>query len=358
MSSSSSSSNSFNVFTKRHRAFVACAACRKRKIKIKCEYYAVLDDDVSSSTPNTPPQRFEVPLPDTSSDPGRTPYPVMPSSERRSFGPVSISRGRRHTSASDPGWTPHPIRPPSAGISNEHLHSRPSSASNEFASTGGRRNTVPAAAPSARYPYARRNPRPHEGGISAVSRSAHAVFTPPTAVSIPPQPSLPSSSSPTPRPAFMAQQTPTAPPQQYSEYTFYPGFSDSVNSSSLYNPNYDQMSQYAPQTESRTMLHPGSESFGIVMTRFWILSVANAFAPRARATVVETSEVMLNNSKQITSGIAEFLGNTSKNGLTSTVSRDTSLLQWQWLNIEVRSAISGMSRALRPRTVGDFGLTE
>ncbi|KAJ6472887.1 hypothetical protein C8R47DRAFT_1076788 [Mycena vitilis] len=138
-----------SLFTKRRRAFVACAGCRKRKIKcvklsdidnapctrcalkgIKCEYGAVTDDS-SASQPSVTPPRIDIDLP------------------------------TRERTYSDAGWVPPPITPPSGG----YLDPRPA----------GRRHTLPdtASIGTARHPY-----QPRISHISR-SRSSHAAEQPP-----------------------------------------------------------------------------------------------------------------------------------------------------------------------------------
>ncbi|KAJ6568765.1 hypothetical protein B0H19DRAFT_1256483 [Mycena capillaripes] len=138
----SGSTSAMSLFPKRRRAFIACASCRKHKVKCvktssadyapctrcslkghKCEFYAV-SDHYPSSQPSTPPAATEIEL-------------------------------APHDSYSDPGWTPPPMTCPSAGI-GDYLGKTSFSAH----AMPARRNSDP---PIPRYPYQRRhaptNPR-------------------------------------------------------------------------------------------------------------------------------------------------------------------------------------------------------
>ncbi|KAJ7767801.1 hypothetical protein B0H16DRAFT_337820 [Mycena metata] len=146
----SSSSTPSNPFMKRRRAYVACAQCRKRKIKcvsvsevdyrpctrcaakgLKCEYFAVPEDD-NPSQADTPPPEFQA---------------------------------AHH---SQQGWNPQPITPPSAGI-NEYLSGSSSSR------RAGRGGTVPPPTGVPRYPYQPKSTT--HSGTAAPSRTGQA---PPT----------------------------------------------------------------------------------------------------------------------------------------------------------------------------------
>ncbi|KAF7338996.1 C6 finger domain [Mycena venus] len=142
MASCSTPATALSLFIKRRRAFVACASCRKRKIKcvktssanyapctrctlkgLKCEFYAV-------------PEHY-------------------PSSQPHTTTEIELAP---HDSYSDPGWTPPPMTCPSAGIDN-HLGKNSFSAH----TIPARRNSDPPTGSCPRYPYQRRhaptNPR-------------------------------------------------------------------------------------------------------------------------------------------------------------------------------------------------------
>ncbi|KAF8212660.1 hypothetical protein K438DRAFT_1751101 [Mycena galopus ATCC 62051] len=212
-----------NPFMKRRRAYVACANCRKRKVKcvtpsevdykpctrcsqkdrglkslkgLKCEYFP----DDAPSEPNTPPAGAQPPV--------------------------------RY---SEPGWAPPPITPPSAGI-NEYLNSGSSS------SRSGRRGTVPSTTTSARYPY-----RP-------VTPASRPPATAGAAWNQQPTQQYSAQAYPSQGSGAMQQHPGAMTPQYYPGTTPYPGGGGNGgghgggSSSALYNPNYSQQyAQYAPQ---------------------------------------------------------------------------------------------------------------
>ncbi|KAJ7676798.1 hypothetical protein DFH06DRAFT_1317408 [Mycena polygramma] len=224
----SSSSAAINLFTKRRRAYVACANCRKRKIKcitvsevdyspctqcslkgLKCEYSAVPEGSPSSSQPGTPPE-IEVP---------------------------TTERDYSHV-----GGTPKPITPPSAGI-NEYLGSTPSSR--------GARPGAAVALPSRgapRYPYQRRRASP----------TGPALTMPQT-----PQVPQPSTSY------VEAASFPSTVPQYYPDSSVSPPyFTDAADdlvdpiagygSNYFYDQNYGQL--YMPQASSNELVYPWPEA--------------------------------------------------------------------------------------------------
>ncbi|KAJ7130679.1 hypothetical protein C8R46DRAFT_1048796 [Mycena filopes] len=148
MSSSSSAPPPSDPFMKRRRAYVACANCRKRKIKcisvsevdyrpctrcaakgLKCEYFAVPEDYAPPTDPAAP-----------------TPEPTRP-----------------HTQAQ--GWPHQPITPPSAGL-NDYLGGASSSR------RGSRGGAVPPGPP--RYPYQPKST--HSGSRPPQSQPSPAAY--------------------------------------------------------------------------------------------------------------------------------------------------------------------------------------
>ncbi|KAJ7888273.1 hypothetical protein B0H13DRAFT_1888450 [Mycena leptocephala] len=223
MTSSSTSSTAMSLFTKRRRAYVACANCRKRKIKVnafcvtvstadyspctqcaikglKCEYSAV-PDDYPSSQPTTPPPEIDVP-----------------------------PRERTYA-GSDAGWTLQPIVPPLAGI-NDYLGSSSSSSSR-----GVRRGSVPPAAArgSPRYPYQRRGAPASAAMLPAPSSQQQG------------QPAHVSSASGYAQDAFVSLQgQPSGSVQQYytGDISYLPVPDSGYGSSSFYAQDFSQAAAF------------------------------------------------------------------------------------------------------------------
>ncbi|KAJ7024487.1 hypothetical protein C8F04DRAFT_1254389 [Mycena alexandri] len=203
MSSSSTPGKPSNPFMKPRRAYVACAQCRKRKIKcvsvsdidyrpctrcaakgLKCEYFAVPEDD-NISQADIPPPEFQA---------------------------------SRHPQQ---GWAPQPITPPSAGI-NEYL----SSSSSRRASRSG---AVPPPTGPPRYPY---QPKSTHSGMAAPSQTGQTPSAPAQHAGYPHSQHGFASMHQQPHPGAAA-------PQYYPSTTPYqnPG---NVASFSNYNSNYGQ----------------------------------------------------------------------------------------------------------------------
>ncbi|KAK7058112.1 hypothetical protein R3P38DRAFT_1193708 [Favolaschia claudopus] len=206
MSSSSTPTQGSNPFMKRRRAYVACGACRQRKVKcvtlsevdyrpcarcsqkgLKCEYFTMPGDDGQAWANETPSPEFQAP-------PGQ--------------------------------WTPQPITPPSAGI-NEFLPAHSSSRS-------ARRGTVPPTGSSGRY-------RPATPGAASAypagqfsQQSSHT------------QPSYGGSSmQPYPSQYYSGGQYPVDPNPGHSNNPYYAG-------------NYPQ--QYMPQPQASGLVAPWSQA--------------------------------------------------------------------------------------------------
>ncbi|KAJ7485919.1 hypothetical protein FB451DRAFT_1433020 [Mycena latifolia] len=254
MSHSSTPANLSKVFTKRRRAYVACVACRKRKIKcvtasdadydpctrckqkgIQCEFTAVPDDDDSSSHPGTPSPDAQGP-----------------------------SRNSGWGQTSQPG-----IRPPSAGIAGYlGAGSAPPRGANRSPRPGANAPYPQPGAPS--YPY-----RPN------AMRSVEAQGPPPH-----PQSSVPYVSGHGRTSSSHRQGYGQPGPQFYNagpsqRPTTYPGGPNAGHPGGPYydlNADYPYANPYVPQVQAGNTAYQWPQTMP-----------PTAFAPLVRVTVAQIS---------------------------------------------------------------------
>ncbi|KAJ6562124.1 hypothetical protein B0H19DRAFT_1259726 [Mycena capillaripes] len=241
MSSSSSSSSALSLFTKRRRAYVACANCRKRKIKVGTSTYIPRFQSLGSTNPSLSPQCITVsevdysPCTQCALKGLKCEYSAVP--DDRPSSPPEIDVPTRERNYSD---EPLPITPPSAGIS-EYL----GSTSNSSSSRGAHRSNAPPARGSPRYPYQRRRTPP---GVRAAPSKLQTSR-------IPPQ----QSSS-----AYTAEALPPLAPQYYPDDTSYVApLTAGYDTNFFYNQNLGQgylpqAPGYMPQAPAYGHQAPGS----------------------------------------------------------------------------------------------------